>query len=274
MHRKPILQRYFVLTGIGILLSAPVFADEPVESEPVINAETSSNPENKLVNEFGEFLGGEEQSRNVIQSLRDGSYGQTPAEDGTPTETSSTGWGNVRITLKLAEARLTADGITQPTAEQLDAVLLGTDSDPNGILALRESGMGWGEISQQYGYKLGTVMGNGKSPDYIPSSTPSAASNAAQINVAGSNHGQAKKGGYIPSGGQTLGQGVTTAAGDTAVSVSAKNTGNAYGHNKVSTAGSASAGKGIVSASGGAGHAASAASNAGKSNGKALGHTK
>lgn len=266
-HRQTI----FTLIPIVLFLigNAPVFADEPESPDPAVVESASSNPENKLVAEFSELLGGEENSRTVVQSLREGTYGQTPPEDGAATETSQTGWGNVRITLKLAEARLAADGITQPTAEQLDAVLLGSESDPNGILALRESGMGWGKISQQYGYKLGTLMGNGKTPTAEPAAT-SGVSTAANASL---NPGQAKKGGYIPSGSSHApGQGITTAAGGTAASVS---NGNAYGQDKVKISSAGGANKGVITTAGGSTNAA-AVSNAGgnASNGKALGHSK
>ena len=247
-----------------LLFSTPLYAeDQPDPATPGV-MDSNNNPEHKLAEEFGEFLGGEAQSHEVIQSLREGSYGQTA------TDTSTTGWGNVRITLKLAEARLAAEGITQPTTEQLDAVLLGNDTDPNGILALRESGMGWGEISQQYGYKLGTLMGNGKAPG-LTSTTTSGVTNAT--NETGAlNPGQAKKGGYISSGNQGS-KGLTTAAGGTAASLSSQKPGNAFGHDKINSAGGASSGKGLVTVTGGgSGHTQSAIGKS--SNGKALGHGK
>lgn len=267
-----------IFTCLSLFITFPVIGDdsnEPTSSETTESL--GSNPENKLVDEFGEFLGGEESSREVITSLREGRYGQMeptePPSDGEASpsdESSSTGWGNVRITLKLAEARLAADGITQPTAEQLDAVLLGTDSDPNGILALRESGMGWGEISQQYGYKLGTLMGKGHQKTPVESTGVTSAANGTSTHAGG-----AKKNGYIPSGKQT-GQGLTTASGGNAASLSSKSkgSGNAYGHSKITTSSASPAGKGLITAAGSSASHANAAAKGGTSNGKALGHSK
>ena len=77
------------------------------------------------------------------------------------------GYGNVRITLRLAQAQLNQLGITQPTTEELSAVLLGGDingSQVDGILAMRADGMGWGQIAKEYGMTVGQIMGKGAGP--------------------------------------------------------------------------------------------------------------
>src|SRR5512140_3597237 len=80
--------------------------------------------------------------------------------------TKPMGWGNVRIALALAQAQLQQAGITKPTAAQLQAALTGgtlkgptgTTTQVQGVLTMRASGMGWGQIAQAQGTKLGPVL--------------------------------------------------------------------------------------------------------------------
>src|SRR4029079_8142939 len=86
------------------------------------------------------------------------------------------GWGNVKIALALAQYQLTQAGITQPTAAQLQAALVGGDvtvtngtgstattttTTLQGVLTMRGTdGMGWGQIAHSLGTKLGPVGGS------------------------------------------------------------------------------------------------------------------
>lgn len=81
--------------------------------------------------------------------------------------TGKMGFGNVRISLALAQQLLDQVGIDQPTPEQLQAALLGgnittgTETNPaqlQGILTLRSQGKGWGQIAYELGYRLGHVI--------------------------------------------------------------------------------------------------------------------
>ena len=94
--------------------------------------------------------------------------------------TGKMGWGNVFISLSLAQKVLTQAGITQPTAAQLQTALLGgalTGADGKtttmkGVLQLRADGMGWGKIAQVYGTKLGPVVSEIKSANKQIASAP------------------------------------------------------------------------------------------------------
>ncbi len=77
--------------------------------------------------------------------------------------TGNMGFGNVDVALAFSEAQLTESGIATPDPNQLHAALMGGEIiDGNtkakrvlpGILKLRASGMGWGQIAAQFGYKL------------------------------------------------------------------------------------------------------------------------
>jgi hypothetical protein len=221
---------------------------------------TSTTTEAKLSAEFADFLGGSEQAGAVVSGLRQGTAFSLDAAAPTPGTTGTTstaidpptgtmGYGNVRITLRLAQAELNKLGITQPTPSELSAVLLGGDINGtpiDGILTQRADGMGWGQIAQQYGMSVGQLMGKGagltktatttaapqtktsaKAGGYISSSPAKASSSAAHAN------------GYIPSG-KSHGAGIVTATGGSvgvAETESSKGQGNkpaASGANAVS----------------------------------------
>jgi hypothetical protein len=214
----------------------------------------------------------------------------------TPTTTTVTydpptgkmGWGNVKIALALAQASLANAGITKPTAAQLQAALNGGDvtvknadgttttTTLKGVLQMRAAGMGWGQIAQANGTKLGPVlsglrtthakiaalpMTKSTSTTSVPTSKSlaskgitTAASTAASPTqgkgAAGSSHGTA------------LGSGIVTAAGGGA------NPG-------ASVAASQPHGAGVITATGGAATSITTAQgdsgNHGKSSGKGKG---
>ena len=234
---------------------------------------SSATTETRLSQEFAAFLGGEEQARAVVSGLRQGTAFDlvtettTTGPSGATTTTTTTtidpptgtlGYGNVRITLRLAAAELSRLGITQPTPEELSAILLGGElngTEIQGILAQRADGMGWGQIAKTYGLTVGQVMGQGaglakagtaaatspaksaapttratqgaqaRSNGYLPSSpNPSSAATQPRAN------------GYIPSGGGKANGVIVTAGGGSVGSASA---GHGKGlENKTTTAGS------------------------------------
>jgi len=63
------------------------------------------------------------------------------------------GYGNVKISLALAQQSLSQQRITQPTSQQLYTALAGGEMVPGdsttmttGILQMRAEGMGWGKL--------------------------------------------------------------------------------------------------------------------------------
>jgi hypothetical protein len=179
------------------------------------------------------------------------------------------GYGNVRITLRLAQAQLNQFGITQPTPEELSAVLLGGDingTQVDGILAMRADGMGWGQIAKEYGITVGQLMGKGAGltlplPHANAATQTKTSGKAAYLSSSTTKSTPAshtRSNGYIPSGGgKAQGAGIVSAAGGSAgVSGSGGSKGQAH---KITT-GAQSAG--MVSA-GGQHVSMSGASNAG-----------
>ncbi len=285
---------FFALVFIS---SIGVNAQEPPVEEPVTAnlIGSSEHVEGKLSNEFAGFLGGENQAADVVDGLRQGisfSLETVPAEpaDTTPAAdaasaltieppTGTMGYGNVRKVLTLAQSKLAELDITQPTSEQLSAVLVGgviNGAQVDGILTMRAEGMGWGEIAHQYDTKVGQLMGNGKGAVITPApSTTTTISNATGKTIPSS---KARSNGYIHSGKtKAWGQGIVSGSGNQVGSFN-----SSKGSKGISTAGGAKgkvhtpAGKahgvGIVSASGNAVGASAISAAGGK--GFAKGHSK
>lgn len=199
--------------------------------------------EDKIASEFTIFAGSQDNARSLVTGLRQGGEitlassaggGQAGTSTTFTPPTRPMGYGNVRISLALAQEQLIRLGVTQPTADQLQAALVGgpvtVGSGPTahttelqGVLQMRAQGMGWGQIANAMGTKLGHVM-----------------SGLKQTN------GQLAAGRPVPGAGTAGSAGITTAAGTGNGSLSAR------GQGRGSQAGaSGAAGAGIVTAAGG-----------------------
>lgn len=237
----------------------------------------------KISSDFYSFLGSD--ATAVVTGLRNGtpitlsSTATSPTPGGVPTTTTTVitpptgqmGFGNVYISLALAKEQLGMMGITQPTPEQLQAALTGgtittsdaagvaTTTELQGMLTMRAEGMGWGQIAQKSGFKLGAVMSAMKSGNKnLAVSSVSTSKGSDGSKIAGNNTPSPARSGVSSSSkaqGQTGSAASASKGGNSIVSASGANAGNAYGSEKsgiVTGAGrSAGAGGGIVSAGGG-----------------------
>jgi hypothetical protein len=173
------------------------------------------------------------------------------------------GYGNIRIALSLARTQLASQGITQPTPEQLQGALMGSSTGSagstttsQGILQMRASGMGWGQIANSMGVKLGTVM-SGKTP------TTTTTTAAGTVNAAGAKSTSSSAGITTAAGAQGKHSGTTTAEGARS-SGSSKGITTSQGHSSAAGA-SSGAVNAAGSRAGGIGSAAGA--NAGHASG-------
>jgi hypothetical protein len=129
-------------------------------------------PENRLIEKYDRFAGSERNARELVEGLRNDS--QVDLSKGGKTTsfkpaTDKMGYGNVDLALGLAKASLAEHGIHNPTPEQIKAALNGgtitTKSGQRvtlpGVLKLRASGMGWGQVAHKLGVKVGDVKGHG-----------------------------------------------------------------------------------------------------------------
>ena len=99
--------------------------------------------------------------RNDLQTELPTSNTPTPSKPAT----GNMGVGSTDIALGLAKASLASHGIHNPTPEQIKVALNGgtvtTKSGQRvtlpGVMKLRASGMGWGEIAHKLGMKVGDV---------------------------------------------------------------------------------------------------------------------
>lgn len=181
--KEPSMKTVFLLhpTRAGVLLlsaslGAVALAQTSGTAAPSTAAGGSASPDStaldKLVREFSAWAGSRSNAQSLVQGLRSGStvtLRDTGSSTGAPTTvdpaTAKMGVGEVRIALSLAKAQLAQAGVTQPTAAQLGAALGGglvssssASTSLPGVLNQRASGMGWGQIAQAMGVKLGSLM--------------------------------------------------------------------------------------------------------------------
>ena len=202
--------------------AAPMDAHAGTQSTSVVSG--------KIERTFGQFAGSPNNASNLVAGLRNGSIvvlTEPSRRPGHPTQvtfqppTRPMGWGNVRTSLALAQTQLAGYGITQPSGQQLAASLNGgpiTLTRPDGttqtvqlqgVLQLRASGMGWGEIAHAYGTKLGPVISglksaNGSVASHSVVTPPTASAAAPKTSVrttTASATGATSKGITVASGG-------------------------------------------------------------------------
>src|SRR5918996_3059741 len=122
----------------------------------------------QLVERYTALAGSKQNASSLVAGLRDGKEVTLTSGQTTETFTPSTGqmgYGNIDNALALAEASLKQNGITNPTPAQLEAALMGgkitlasgKTVELQGILTMRASGMGWGQIANSMGFKLGEL---------------------------------------------------------------------------------------------------------------------
>jgi len=254
MRTNDIRQGWIILAAAAVLWSAAVAAQTTTTTDPGTSTDpvtglggAESRAEKRIVNEFKDWSGSEDNARSLVTGLRQGGEitltgdstgsGSTGGGATFASPTRPMGYGNVRIALKLAQTQLASSGITEPTADQIQAALVGgsvsdgsgtstTSSELTGVLQMRADGMGWGQIANSMGVKLGQVMSGKTAPT-------AAATSTAMTTAAG-------------TAGATTSSGITNAAGKSSTSVRSRERGNSeWAHQ---THGS---GAGIVTAAGG-----------------------
>jgi len=285
------IKAIFGMTTLALGLSVQIFAD----TTSTLNTEASrmntlaanhgeTNVTGKISGTFNSFLGSD--STAVVTGLRNGTpitlTTTTPATTpgGAPTVTTTViapptgqmGHGNVFISLALAKQQLGQLGISQPNPQQLQAALTGgtittgtgataTTSQLQGVLTMRSQGMGWGQIAQAQGTKLGPVISGLKNANQhvittnaSSTGTQSTSSSNAIVSGSGKPHGNS---GQNVSGQNRSGEGIVTGSNRSTPS------GNAYGRGIVSGSGQASGGNSSITTAGSHGNS-----------GEAKGHSK
>jgi len=275
-----------VTTALALGLSVQVFAD----TTSALNTEASrmntlaashgeTNVTGKISGTFNSFLGSD--STAVVTGLRNGTPitlttttpAATPGAAPTVTTTVITpptgkmGHGNVFTSLALAKQQLGQLGINQPTPDQLQAALTGgtittgtgatpTTTKLQGVLTMRSQGMGWGQIAQQQGTKLGPVISGLKSANKQMTTTnasstgsQSTSSSSGIVSGSGKSHGNS---------GQNVAEQNRSSEGIVGGSNRSTGNGNAYGKGIVTGSGQSARGNSSITTAGGHGNSGQA----------------
>lgn len=174
--------RTLVLTAAlsaALFAVAPGFAQDADPDAPIIDEATV--PKQRLVDRYTELAGSPEASADLVGALRggddfvvieevttttahpDGSTTTvtTPVEHTIANPTDKMGWGEVNITLSLAQAMVDS-GAAPDLASALGGITVthpdGTTTVTPGVLQLRADGGGWGNIAKQLGFNLGALV--------------------------------------------------------------------------------------------------------------------
>lgn len=150
-------------------------------STPTVE-DTSNTPmsSTRLVASYTSLAGSATNASALVRGMQTGSSvtlssgtasGSPEASTTFTPATSKLGLGEVNVALSLAKAELTKAGISNPTPAQLQAALNGgsiTAADGStlamsGVLAQRSAGMGWGQIANTMGVKMGALVSASKS---------------------------------------------------------------------------------------------------------------
>ena len=184
-----------LLLVVGALPALPLAASAQTTGTTSTTTTTTTSTTNttvsadRLIQRYTKLAGSRENATKLVTGLRDGSKEITLSGSGSssgttitnPTAGKTMGYGNVNIVLAMAERQMAGDG--NPT---LKSVLTNPD---NGILTLRASGMGWGQIAQNLGFKLGEVMGNAPSKDAMAAKKEERQSQRASGDAKGGERG-------------------------------------------------------------------------------------
>jgi len=243
---KPRAVTLHALAGaLALGLAQPAFAADAPETAALstqiaqMDATTAAPAVvSRMSTDFSGFAGSTANAEALVTGLRSGSTITLTALDpaGKPVTTTiapptaNMGYGNVYTSLALAKQQLAALGIVNPTPQQIEAALLGgtvvtaggQSTTLTGVLQLRSQGMGWGQIAQTLGTRLGPVISGMRSANAQASVTTPAPAVPAAASAA-------------------PGRGIVTGAG---TSPAGAGTGNAYGRGIVSGSGAASGASG------------------------------
>lgn len=179
MNLKP---RTFILAAAisaALFTMAPGFAQDADPDAPVIAEATV--PKARLVDRYIELAGSPEASSDLVGDLRTGGdfvvveevTTTTTNPDGTTTTVTTEvertivnpngpmGWGEVNITLSLAQAMIDSGAAPDLQSALAGATVTnadGTVTTTPGVLQLRADGAGWGNIAKQLGFNLGALV--------------------------------------------------------------------------------------------------------------------
>lgn len=238
-----------VSSGVAFAVDSDVsLYQQSTRMDRYSNASGQTAVNSKTTADFSRFYG-QDNAKLIAGGLRSGteihlvSYGGADgktiiSEANFTPPTGSMGNGNVYISMALARQQLINAGINQPTAEQIQTSMVGGTLVPGGqpvtgVLQMRASGMGWGQIAHSLGVNLGHVISGMKSANAAlarispqtdtphttgkPYTPKSSADRSGVVTAGGSNiaggKGAAAKSGIVTGTGAAHGISATDGAG-------------------------------------------------------------
>jgi hypothetical protein len=221
MNRTPRILPRALAAALVVALGAGATATAFAQDDTTI-VEQSTVPKSRLVDRYADLAGSTDAASKLVTQLRTGGdftvtetvTTTTTNADGTTTTQTSTvdrtvpnaagpmGWGEVNITLSLAQALVdsgkyadlqSALSGTATTVTNADGTTTTTTS--GGVLAMRADGMGWGAIAKELGFNLGTLMSASKNRNAAATTASAKASKASKAGetVAPTSHGKPEK---------------------------------------------------------------------------------
>lgn len=211
----------FAASSALALCSASVLSQ--TQQSSTTSRSTANTSGVKLATQYRDLAGSSANAKALVAGLRDAqpitlvasAGGVTPLAPSvtfTPA-TQKLGYGSINIALSLAQADLAKQGISNPSPAQLAAALNGgaiTSATGSvtfaGVLAQRQAGLGWGQIANAMGVRLGSVVSASKTDKGSAADAKKAqfAAQAKSVNVtsvkAGGSH-SGNSGGHGGGGG-------------------------------------------------------------------------
>lgn len=112
----------------------------------------------RLIAEFGGWVGNPHDADQLVTTLRSGRPTATEGAASLPPATGPLGYGEVRLALKLAQGALAQQGVMHPDSAQLQAALHGGvlrtpqgEQTLDGVLPQKAQGAGWASMAERYG---------------------------------------------------------------------------------------------------------------------------
>lgn len=153
------------LRAMGAALALVAVGVAPVHAQNVPATLNSAADTERLLAEFGAWIGNPREAEDLVTTLRSGRVTSTEGAASLAPATGPLGYGEARLALKLAQGALNQQGVTAPDAAQLQAALHGGAlSTPQGehtlegVLPQKAQGTGWAAMAQQYGVSVQDIL--------------------------------------------------------------------------------------------------------------------
>jgi hypothetical protein len=146
------------LRATVLAMACAVSAPALVQAQGVTATLDNAASTERLIAEFGSWIGNPHDADQVVTTLRSGRPTATAGAASLEPATGPLGYGEVRLALKLAQGALAQQGVTAPNASQLQAALHGGalltpqgEQMMEGVLPQKAQGTAWATMAGRYG---------------------------------------------------------------------------------------------------------------------------